>query len=115
MMTVYFPGGILARLRRGQAFSAAICASLAGSSTATSGAFAFCHPEESSASMVTDISEEVCVCQSLNPRELKNAFHELGTGEDSRSREYYAFAQCQQFVPPLPRAVPGLQRQSVQK
>ena len=37
----------------------------------TSGEFAFCQPEESAASMVTEISDEVCVCQSLNPRELK--------------------------------------------
>ena len=38
----------------------------------TSGEFAFCHPEESAASMVIEISDEVCECQRPKPRELNN-------------------------------------------
>src|SRR5207245_7666155 len=38
---------------------------------ATSGELVFCQPEESAASIVMEISEEVCVCHSLRPRELK--------------------------------------------
>ena len=36
-----------------------------------SGEFAFCQPDESSASIVIETSADVCVCQLLNPRELK--------------------------------------------
>ena len=53
------------------ALRAEISASAAGSSWLASGEFAFCHPEESAASMVMEISDEVWACQSCSPRELK--------------------------------------------
>src|SRR6266852_3559716 len=70
-MTVYFPAAISRGAAEFAAFEAAICARVAGLRFATFGEFAFCHPEESEASIVIEISAEVCVCQSLNPRELK--------------------------------------------
>ncbi len=70
-ITVYFPAGISRGRAESTAFRAAISASASGSRFPTSGEFAFCHPEESPASMVIETSADVCVCQRLNPRELK--------------------------------------------
>src|SRR5216684_3626960 len=70
-ITVYFPAAISRGDADFAAFDAAICANAAGSRLATFGEFAFCHPDESEASIVIEISAEVCECQSLNPRELK--------------------------------------------
>src|SRR3954453_17975786 len=52
-------------------FLAAISASACGFKVATFGEFDFCQPEESGASIVIEISAEVCVCQLLSQRELK--------------------------------------------
>ncbi len=68
---MYFPAGISRGCAESSAFCAAVSASASGSRFATSGEFAFCQPEESAASMVIETSAEVCVCQRLNPRELK--------------------------------------------
>src|SRR5579864_9519505 len=70
-MTVYFPAGISRGAADLTAFSAAICARLSAFKFVTFGELAFCHPDESAASMVIEISAEVCVCHALNPRELK--------------------------------------------
>src|SRR6266851_6743409 len=70
-ITVYLPAAISRGAADFAAFEAAICASAVASSFATSGEFAFCQPDESAASMVIEISAEVCVCQQLNPGELK--------------------------------------------
>ena len=70
-ITVYFPAGISRGRPESSAFCAAVSANASASRLRTSGEFAFCHPEESPASMVIEISAEVCWCQSLNPRELK--------------------------------------------
>ena len=72
-MTVYFPAGISRGLADSNALRAAVSARATASRFATLGELAFCHPEESGASMVIEISEEVCVCQSVKPRELKIA------------------------------------------
>ena len=70
-MTVYFPASRSMGFLESRAFCAAISARRAGSSCRTSGELAFCQPEEFSASMVMEISAEVCWYQSLKPRELK--------------------------------------------
>src|ERR1700721_1756252 len=70
-ITVYFPAGISLGDADDLAFRAATSARDLASRLATFGEFAFCHPEESPASMVMEISDEVCVYQSANPRELK--------------------------------------------
>src|SRR5579864_417903 len=69
-ITVYFPAGISRGFAVPTAFFAAVSAKFKGSRFATSGEFAFCHPEESAANMVIDTSADVCVCQLLNAREL---------------------------------------------
>src|SRR6266699_4399874 len=70
-ITVYFPGGT----SRGEADFAALVAAISardvGLRRAAFGELDFCHPEESGASMVMEISADVCVCQSWSPRELK--------------------------------------------
>ena len=58
-------------LVRVTAVLAAVSAKVNASRLARFGEFDFCHPEESCASMVMDISAEVCVCHWLKPRELK--------------------------------------------
>src|SRR5215813_2712109 len=70
-MTVYFAGEISFGPAESTAFFAAISASLWALRVATFGELAFCHPDESGASIVIEISAEVCVCHCLNPRELK--------------------------------------------
>src|SRR5579872_5203463 len=70
-MTVYFPAVISRGDADSTAFLAAISATACGFSLLTSGELNFCHPEESGASMVIEISADVCVCQLLNARELK--------------------------------------------
>src|SRR5450755_2935810 len=70
-ITVYFPAGTSRGCAESEAFLAATSANANGSRIATSGEFAFCHPDESAANMVIDISAEVCVCHRLSPRELK--------------------------------------------
>ena len=72
-MTVYFPAGVSRGLADSIALRAAISARAVASRFATLGELAFCHPEESGANMVMEISDEVCVCQSFEPRELKTA------------------------------------------
>ena len=59
-ITVYFPGAISRGWADSTAFCAAVSASRAGSRLRTSGEFNFCQPEESSASMVMEISANVC-------------------------------------------------------
>src|SRR5690242_9392715 len=70
-ITVYFPAGISRGLADWSALRAAVSASIDASRLATLGELDFCQPEESAASMVMEISDEVCVCQSESPRELK--------------------------------------------
>ena len=70
-ITVYFPAGISLGRAESNAFCAATSASRRGSRFATSDEFAFCQPDESSASIVIDTSADVCVCHLLSPRELK--------------------------------------------
>src|SRR5262249_49075314 len=70
-MTVYFSGGISRGLADSSALRAAISANSTAFTFATFGELAFCHPEESPASMVTEISDDVCACQLDTPRELK--------------------------------------------
>src|SRR3984893_5140431 len=70
-MTLYLPAGISRGRADSIALRAEISARVAGSSWLASGEFAFCHPEESDASMVMEISDEVWACQSFSPRELK--------------------------------------------
>src|SRR6202142_4653298 len=70
-MTVFFPGGISRGLTDSSALQAAMLANSTAFKLATLGELAFCQPEESAASMVIEISDEVCACQSDKPRELK--------------------------------------------
>src|SRR5437016_13475971 len=70
-MTVYLPAGISRGLADSRAFLAAVSARANGSRSATFGEFAFCQPEESEPSMVTEMSDEVWVCQSERPWELE--------------------------------------------
>src|SRR5207245_11060735 len=70
-ITVHLPGAISRGAAEFAALDAAMLARAAGSRLATFGELAFCHPEESVASMVMEISAEVWVCQSRRPRELK--------------------------------------------
>src|SRR5271168_738179 len=69
-ITVYFPAGISRGPADRRAFSAAISARLTAFNCATSGEFAFCQPDESPASIVIEISDEVCAYHSASPREL---------------------------------------------
>src|SRR6185312_17424050 len=70
-ITLYLPAAISRGVADSAAFFAAISARPSGFKLATLGEFDFCHPEESGANMVIEISAEVCVCQLLRPRELK--------------------------------------------
>src|SRR2546429_1071770 len=70
-ITVYLPAGISLGCADSSLFFAAVSASAWALRLATSGELVFCQPEESAASIVMEISEEVCVCHSLRPRELK--------------------------------------------
>src|SRR5579872_120836 len=70
-ITGYFPAGISRGAADSTAFLAAISARPCGVKFATFGEFDFCQPDESGASMVIEISADVCVCQLLRPRELK--------------------------------------------
>src|SRR5438309_9541108 len=70
-ITVYFPAGISLGCADSSPFFAAVSASAWALRLATSGELVFCQPEASAASIVMEISEEVCVCHSLRPRELK--------------------------------------------
>src|SRR5437870_10469923 len=70
-ITVYLPAGISLGCADSSPFFAAVSASAWALRLATSGELVFCQPEESAASIVMEISEEVCVCHSLRPRELK--------------------------------------------
>ena len=72
-ITVYFPAGISRGAADSRALRAATSPRVTASRCATLGELAFCHPEESAASIVIEISEDVCVCQSLRLRELKIA------------------------------------------
>ena len=58
---MYLPGGSSFGPADSLAFSAATSASSTGSKLRASGELAFCHPEESAASMVIEHSAEVCV------------------------------------------------------
>ena len=61
----------LARIRRVERLLRRSLRQPSGSRLATFGELAFCQPEESAPSMVMETSAEVCVCQLVNPRELK--------------------------------------------
>ncbi len=56
---MYLPGASSFGARESRAFCAATSARRTGSRLLTSGELAFCHPEESSASMVMETSEDV--------------------------------------------------------
>src|SRR5437667_4085497 len=70
-MTVYLPAGISRGWAVPAALTAAISANAKPSKSATFGELAFCHPEESSPSIVMEISDDVWVCHCDKPWELK--------------------------------------------
>src|SRR5205823_2730347 len=72
-MTVYLPAGSSRGLADCSAFLAAVSASATGFRLRMSGELAFCQPEESPPSMVTEISDEVCVWYATRPREFSTA------------------------------------------
>src|ERR1700733_6475212 len=69
-ITVYFPAGISLGPPDVGSVPAATPPRHAGSSNSTFGELNFCHPDESSASMVIEISDDVCECHCASPREL---------------------------------------------
>ena len=70
-MTVYFPGDSSRGFLDSIALAAATSAIRLGSSCATLGEFAFCHPDEALSSMLTEASARVCSYQPFTPLELK--------------------------------------------
>src|SRR2546423_2426492 len=70
-ITVYLPAAISRGRADSTAFFAAMSARSCGFRLPTFGELDFCHPDESGASIVIEISAEVCVCQLLSPREFK--------------------------------------------
>ena len=70
-ITVYLPAGTARGSAESSALRPAMSAIGSGSRLVMLGEFAFCQPEEFFASIVMEISADVCVCQSAMPRELK--------------------------------------------
>src|SRR5579864_5265538 len=72
-MTVYLPGGSSLGFAEAADFSPARPARASGNIFVTSGEFAFCQPEESASSTVTENSARVCWCDRNNPRLFASA------------------------------------------
>ena len=86
-ITVYFPAGISCGCAESTAFCAAVSASASGSRFPTSGEFAFCHPDESLASMVIETSARRLRVPAAQPPRIEDSFQRFRTGKNSGGRE----------------------------